>query len=51
MFWSWLPTIGGDAAAALEWGPKLFRDYRLYVAAEADEDLDYLLTQVSAKTT
>src|SRR5262245_12165638 len=33
---------GGDADAALEWGPKLFSDYRLYVAAEADEDLAYL---------
>ena len=35
---------GGDADAALEWGPKLFSDYRLYVTAEADEDLAYLLT-------
>ena len=28
---------------AWNWGPKLFRDYRLYVAAETDEDLPYLL--------
>ena len=37
---------GGDADAAMEWGPKLFSDYRLYVAAEADEDLAYLLTHI-----
>ena len=37
---------GGDADAAMEWGPKLFRDYRLYIAAEADEDLAYLLTHI-----
>ena len=37
---------GGDADAALEWGPKLFRDYRLYITAEADEDLAYLLTHI-----
>ena len=39
-------NAGGDADAATEWGPKLFRDYRLYVAAEADEDLAYLLTHI-----
>ncbi len=37
---------GGDADATLDWGPNLFRDYRLYVAAEADEDLPYLLTHI-----
>lgn len=35
-----------DADPALEWGPKLFREYRLYVAAETDEDLPYLLGQI-----
>ena len=25
------------------WGPQLFRDYRLYVATEVDEDIGYLL--------
>jgi predicted TIM-barrel fold metal-dependent hydrolase len=39
-------NAGGDADAAMEWGPKLFSDYRLYVAAEADEDLAYLLTHI-----
>lgn len=39
-------SAGGDADAGLEFGPKLFQEYRLYVAAEADEDLPYLLTQI-----
>ena len=39
-------NAGGDADASLDWGPNLFRDYRLYVAAEADEDLPYLLTHI-----
>ncbi len=26
------------------WGPSLFRDYRLYLACEADEDVPYLIT-------
>ena len=39
-------NAGGDADATLDWGPNLFRDYRLYVAAEADEDLPYLLTHI-----
>lgn len=57
---SWVPYIlhhlqrasgaklnaGGDADADLDWGPNLFRDYRLYMAAEADEDLPYLLTHI-----
>ncbi len=37
---------GGDADATLEWGPKLFRDYRLYVAMETDEDLPYLVQHI-----
>lgn len=37
---------GGDADANLDFGPRLFREYRLYVAAEADEDLPYLLKQI-----
>ncbi len=37
---------GGDADATLEWGPKLFRDYRLYVAVETDEDLPYLVRHI-----
>lgn len=28
---------GGDADPTTEWGPRLFRDYRLYVAVETDE--------------
>jgi predicted TIM-barrel fold metal-dependent hydrolase len=28
------------------WGPALFREYRLYIACEADEDLPYLLHYV-----
>lgn len=28
------------------WGPSMFRDYRLYVACEADEDLPYLLSHI-----
>jgi len=39
-------SAGGDADATLDFGPRLFREYRLYVAAEADEDLAYLLTQI-----
>jgi predicted TIM-barrel fold metal-dependent hydrolase len=35
-----------DADPALQWGPKLFRDYRLYVAVETDEDLGYLLHHI-----
>ena len=34
-------TAGADPS--LQWGPKLFQDYRLYVAVETDEDLAYLL--------
>jgi|GEM_PF-7053983 len=30
----------------MKWGPKLFKDYRLYVAAEADDDLAYRLTHI-----
>jgi len=48
---SWVPfllhklrrTLGPEAQA---WGPKLFRDYRLYVACEADEDLPYLVEHI-----
>ena len=48
---SWVPfllhrlkrTLGVDSYA---WGPSLFRDYRLYVACEADEDLPYLVQSV-----
>lgn len=48
---SWVPFLAhflnrrfktGRAA----YGPRLFRDYRLYVACEADEDLPYLLTYI-----
>lgn len=34
---------GGDADPATEWGPTLFRDYRMFITAEADEDIPYLL--------
>ncbi len=39
-------TAGANPDPTLEWGPKLFRDYRLYIAAEADEDLPYLLQHI-----
>ncbi len=32
--------------AALDFGPALFRDYRLFVAAETDEDIPYLITYI-----
>lgn len=32
----------GNPDAAMDFGPALFRDYRLYVAAETDEDIPYL---------
>ena len=32
--------------SALDFGPALFRDYRLFVAAETDEDIPYLLTYI-----
>lgn len=28
------------------WGPQVFRDYRLYVACESDEDLPYILRDI-----
>jgi hypothetical protein len=48
---SWVPflvhklnrTLGPEAQT---WGPKLLRDYRLYVACKADEDLPYLVGQI-----
>jgi predicted TIM-barrel fold metal-dependent hydrolase len=57
---SWVPyvlhhlqrssRVGNRSAAnadeSLEWGPKLFRDYRLYVAVETDEDLPYLVQHI-----
>lgn len=54
---SWVPYVlhhlrrsagtgAPDADPSLEFGPKLFRDYRLYVAAEADEDLRYLVQHI-----
>ena len=48
---SWVPFVlhalkrqlgGADA----HWGPALFRDYRLYIAAEADEDMPYLRNHI-----
>jgi predicted TIM-barrel fold metal-dependent hydrolase len=36
-------TIGASPDPTTEWGPALFRDYKLYVATEADEDIPYLL--------
>jgi hypothetical protein len=48
---SWVPfvfhylnrrTKSGRSA----WGPHIFRDYRLYVACEVDEDLPYILGHV-----
>jgi len=48
---SWVPfvfhylnrrTKSGRSA----WGPHIFRDYRLYVACEVDEDLPYILKYV-----
>lgn len=41
-------TEGASPDDSLTWGPKLFRDYRLYVAAEADEDLPYLVGHIGA---
>lgn len=35
-------TIGASPDSTTEWGPRLFRDYKLYVATEADEDIAYL---------
>lgn len=35
-----------DLAGAENWGAQLFRDYRLYVACETDEDLPYLLNYI-----
>ena len=35
-------TLGASPDAATEWGPRLFRDYKLYIATEADEDIAYL---------
>lgn len=37
-------SAGGDADPGLVGGPQLFRDYRIFIAAEADEDLPYLST-------
>jgi predicted TIM-barrel fold metal-dependent hydrolase len=39
-------TEGASPDPSLEWGPALFRDYRLYIAAETDEDLPYLLQHI-----
>ena len=39
-------TGGASPDPSLTWGPSLFRDYRLYVAAETDEDLPYLLGHI-----
>jgi hypothetical protein len=39
-------TGGASPDPSLGWGPTLFRDYRLYIAAEADEDLPYLLRYI-----
>lgn len=40
-------TAGSPGAAPEQgWGPRLFRDYRLFVACEADEDLPYLLRAI-----
>lgn len=57
---SWIPYVlhhlmrstnaGRDGKAggapAVKLGPELFRDYRLYITAETDEDLPYLLTWI-----
>jgi predicted TIM-barrel fold metal-dependent hydrolase len=51
---SWVPFLlhffrrktKRDAAAAARLGPQLFRDYRLFVACEADEDIPYLLNHI-----
>ena len=39
-------TLRGSPDAAMDFGPEMFRDYRLYVAAETDEDIPYLLTYI-----
>ncbi len=40
-------SIGrGNPDSALDFGPALFRDYRLYVAAETDEDIPYLVSYI-----
>ena len=57
---SWVPYVlhhlqrstnagRGDSAGSapsVKLGPDLFRDYRLYIAAEADEDLPYLISWI-----
>jgi predicted TIM-barrel fold metal-dependent hydrolase len=35
-------TQGASPDPTTEWGPRLFRDYKLYVATESDEDIAYL---------
>ncbi len=35
-------TVGASPDPTTEWGPRLFRDYKLYIATEADEDIAYL---------
>ncbi|MBI68230.1 MAG: hypothetical protein CL777_05750 [Chloroflexi bacterium] len=39
-------TLGANPDAALEYGPQLFKDYRLYIASETDEDIPYLLNYI-----
>ena len=36
-------TIGASPDPTTNWGPRLFKDYKLYVAMEADEDIAYLV--------
>ena len=39
-------TLGGGPDSAMDFGPQMFRDYRLYIAAETDEDIPYLATYI-----
>jgi predicted TIM-barrel fold metal-dependent hydrolase len=48
---SWVPYVlhalkRSTQEPAQGWGPRLFREYRLYVACEADEDIPYLLRYI-----
>lgn len=45
---SWVPYLCHTLRRSLRedragWGPRLFEDYRLYIACEVDEDIPYLL--------
>ncbi len=39
-------TIGASPDSQMDFGPKMFAEYRLYIAAETDEDIPYLLNYI-----